>query len=199
MRFLQKATVLVIATAFLPFLAQAAPITYQAILSGPAEAPPNNSPGTGSTRVTIDTDASTLTVGFEFADLIGTTIAAHIHAPTEIPFEGTASVLTMTPTFEDTPLGVTSGSYGPRTFDLTLAASYNQTRLAEENLTPEQAELLLANSLAEGRAYLNIHSTEFPGGEIRGFLTPIPLPAALPLLIAGLLALGWTAAPRRAA
>lgn len=32
----------------------------------------------------------------------------------------------------------------------------------------------LAGSLAAGTAYLNIHSSSFPGGEIRGFLVAVP-------------------------
>jgi CHRD domain/PEP-CTERM motif len=36
------------------------------------------------------------------------------------------------------------------------------------------AEAALAAGLDAGRAYLNIHSTAYPGGEIRGFLVPEP-------------------------
>ena len=119
MRFLPKAAILAVAAACLAWPAAAVPVTYIASLSGPAEDPPVPSPGTGSAAVVIDTVAHTLHVKVDFADLIGTTTAAHIHGPTLVPFEGTASVITAVPFFPGFPLGVTSGSYD-QIFDLTM-------------------------------------------------------------------------------
>jgi len=42
----------------------------------------------------------------------------------------------------------------------------------------------LASALAEGKAYLNIHTTMFPGGKISGFLA-IPEPATIGLIAIG--------------
>ena len=41
------------------------------------------------------------------------------------------------------------------------------------------AETTLFNGLFAGTEYLNIHTTAFPGGEIRGFLSPVPEPAGV--------------------
>jgi hypothetical protein len=49
-----------------------------------------------------------------------------------------------------------------------------------------------------GRAYINFHTTQFPGGEIRGALiAPIPEPETYALMLAGLGAIGWVARRRK--
>ena len=169
---------------------QAMPITYIAALDGLSEFPANSSPGTGHASVELDPSAHLLRVMFSFADLLGTTTAAHIHGPTATPGAGNAGVITVTPYFTGLPLGVISGSYD-ETFDTTLAATFNAVFLAAVGGTAAAAETALAASLADGTAYLNIHTSVFPGGEIRGFLqtAATPEPATLGLLLTGILAL----------
>lgn len=165
--------------------AHAAPITYGATLSGPAEAPPVPSPGTGSTIVTYDPATHMLRVEAEFAGLLAPTTAAHIHLPTPVPFEGTAGVATQTPSFVGFPLGVTAGTFD-NTFDLMLPSNWNPAFVTASGGSTALAEARLAVALENGTSYLNIHSAAFPGGEIRGFLTPVPEPAALTLMTAAL-------------
>ena len=156
--------------------ALAAPVTYDVVLNGLNEAPPNASPGTGVGTVTIDAVAHTMEVNFSWTGLIGTTSACHIHAPTAVPLTGTAGVATTTPSFAAFPNGVTSGEY-LNNLDLTLASSYNPSYVTANGGTTASAEAALFAAIGAGRAYLNLHSTAFPGGEIRGFLIPAPVPA----------------------
>lgn len=170
--------------------AVASPLAYFAILNGPSEAPPNSSPGTGTAEVTIDTVAHLLVVDVVFSGLVAPDTASHIHCCTATPFTGTAGVATTVPTFTGFPLGVTSGTY-THTFDLTLAASFNPAFVTAHGGTPATAEAALAAGVNSGNAYLNIHSQEFPGGEIRGFLEPVPEPGTWLLAGVSLLGLGF--------
>ena len=182
--FLSAFLALVLAIIGLPSQGLTGPITYKANLDGPSEEPPNASPGTGFTEVIIDTVAHTLLVDVTFSGLLGTTTASHIHAATGLPLTGTAGVATQTPTFTGFPLGVTSGTYD-HLFDLTLASSWNPPFITAHGGTPAGAEAALAAALAAKRAYLNIHSTFRPAGEIRGFLVT-PAPATMLLFGTGL-------------
>ena len=147
---------------------------------GVAESPPSGSPGTGFAIVIIDPIAHTMEVKVTFAGLLGTTTASHIHCCTAAPGTGLAGVATVTPTFTGFPLGVTSGTYD-HTFDLMDAGSWNSPFITAHGGTPGGAEAALLAGLAAGEAYLNIHSTYRPGGEIRGFLA-VPEPGSLALL-----------------
>lgn len=172
--------------------AVAAPLVFQAFLDGPSESPANASPGTGFTTVTIDPTAHTLTVDVQFQDLLAGVTASHIHVingPGDANTSDTLGpVATTTPTFLGFPSGVTSGTYF-NTFDMTLASSYRAGWITDSGGTTALAEQQLFAGIMTGRAYLNIHSSQFPGGEIRGFLAPVPEPASMAALGLGALAL----------
>lgn len=165
-------------------IASADILVYTAALDGPSESPPNASPGVGTATLTIDTTARTFRLVTSFSGLLGTVTAAHIHGPTAVPFAGTASVMTQTPTFSGFPSGVTFGSYD-MTFDMTQTGSWNGSFVTGNGGTAAGAETAFMNAVAQGRAYLNIHTTSFGGGEIRGFFVPTPGVTAL-LGLAGL-------------
>jgi CHRD domain-containing protein len=156
--------------------AHGAVITYKASLSGPNESPPNASPGVGTAQVDVNTTTNLMHVFVTFSGLTGNTTASHIHAPTLVAGTGTASVATTTPTFAGFPLGVKFGTYDV-ILDLTLASSYNPSYVTANGGTTAGAEAALLAALAADKAYLNIHSSTFGGGEIRGFLVEMTTPA----------------------
>jgi hypothetical protein len=155
--------------------AQAVPIFYNISLNGANESPPNASPGIGSGVVIIDTQAHLMSINLSFSGLLGNATVAHIHAATAVAGTGTAGVATTTPTFLGFPSGVTSGGYS-MTFNMLNPSSYNPSFIAANGGNPFAVELALANAAAAGKAYFNLHTTVFPGGEIRGFLTPAANP-----------------------
>jgi hypothetical protein len=170
--------------AIIPLTSSAGIFIFDANLSGPAESPTNASPGTGFAQVTFDNTANTMEVNVTFSGLTGTTTASHIHAATASPFTGTAPVATTTPTFTAFPLGVSSGSYD-HIFDMTQATSYNSSFIGGGTVAAAEAALL--NDMLAGETYLNIHTTTFGGGEIRGFLTQVPEPSLSALFALGLI------------
>lgn len=146
---------------------------YWVSLSGPAEVPSNNSPGIGKAIITIDAVANTMRVQSTFSGLLAGVTASHIHAPTAVAGTGTAGVATTTPTFTGFPSGVTAGTYD-NTFNMLLASSYNPAYVTANGGTPASAWVALRTAISAGKSYLNIHSTMFPAGEIRGFLNACP-------------------------
>lgn len=151
--------------------ANAATVVYVGTLSGANESPPNASAAIGSATVTIDTTLQTMRVQATFSGLSGTTTAAHIHCCVATPLTSTAGVATTTPSFVGFPLGVTSGSMN-QTYDMTLASSYNAAFITANGGTTASAWSTLVTGIDTQRAYFNIHTSAFGGGEIRTFFTP---------------------------
>lgn len=170
---------------------------YTAVLDGPSEAPPNGSPGHGTATVTFDLDLITMRVQASFAGLTGNVTASHIHCCTTVPGAGTAGVATVVPTFTGFPSGVTAGTYD-HTFDMALASSYNAAFITAHGGTVSGALNDLLAGIDAGKGYLNIHTRTFPGGEIRGFLAPVPEPETYAMMLAGLGVLGAAARRRKA-
>lgn len=184
-----RLSLLLIAVLFSCAPLAALPVTFIANLDGPSESPANASPGTGFVQVIIDSDANTMRVIATFSGLVAGNTAAHIHVingPGDTNTSDTLGpVATTTPTFSGFPTGATAGAYD-QTFDMTLASSYRAGWITDSGGTTALAETQLFSGIAEGRAYFNIHSSTFPGGEIRDFLAEIPEPGTLGMLCLGL-------------
>ena len=140
---------------------------YTTHLTGANESPANTSTGTGDATVNFDLLTHTLSIDLSFSGLSAATIASHIHCC--VP-PAVAPVATQVPSFTAFPLGVTSGNYS-HTFNTLDSATWNPTFVLANGGNTAGAEAALAAGLTAGTSYLNIHTTAFPAGEIRGFLT----------------------------
>ena len=135
-------------------------------LSGAQETPVNTSPATGFGTMTFDTSAITLTLNnISYSGLTTNSTLAHIHGP-GAPGVSAGVLYGMSPNF--TTLGSTSGTFSGT---LTLVAGTGGFSIAQQ-----------VSQLEGGLWYLNVHDANFPAGEIRGQILPIPEPSEMALL-----------------
>jgi CHRD domain len=192
---MKSATLAVAVSLLLGTTAFAGPVYYSTLLNGLNEGPPNISPATGFAEVAIDSVAQTMHVHIDFSGLIGTTTASHIHCCETTPFaNANVGVATQTPRFIGFPTGVTSGTYD-HDFDLTQASTYNPAFVtAQGGLANAEAALLAG--IANNETYLNIHTTVYPAGEIRGILS-LETPEPGTFLLAGAMLAGLLSRRRK--
>lgn len=171
---MKSAACLIVAVAGLATSAQAQFITFTATLSGAQEVPAVTTPALGTATLVLNTVTNQFTIDLQFSGLTAPVTVAHIHraaagvnGPVIIGLDG----MTLSggrPSWNLISPGVTSfNSGGPLNAPFAFPA----------------AEV---SNLIAGNTYFNVHSSAFPGGEIRGQI--IPTPGALAL--AGLAALG---------
>jgi hypothetical protein len=179
-----------------PFPATASTFTYATALAPEAV----GATGTGSATVIYDDAAHTLSITTGWSGLSGNTTVAHIHCCVATAGTGTVGIAVTPGTLPGFPTGVQAGNYSV-TLDLTNPSTYTASFLTSfGNGTAASGEAALVAGLNTGISYLNIHSSTFGGGEIRGFLTPVPEPSsAAPLAGVLCVAAGIAARKRRAA
>jgi hypothetical protein len=162
--------------------------SYRAVASGALQDPPNASPGTS--LVTIEVGGTQMLVDMPFRDLLGTTTDAHIHCCTSAAFTGVAPVAVP---FEGFPTGVHAGTYS-NAIPLDDEMSYDPAFLSANGGTASSAESALIDAINANEAYVNIHTSLYPNGEIRGWLVaapPVPEAAEWSMLAVGLAGLMW--------
>jgi hypothetical protein len=166
-----------VASAFAVMLAAtnavAATHTFSANLTGAQEVPPTGSPATGQCTVTLDDVTGAVTVSGTFAGLSTPASAAHIHG---LAGPGVPAGVLI-------PLTVPSATSGSITGGGTLTGAN------------------IAGMIA-GQTYVNVHSTMFSGGEIRGQIlasAPATNPWSLVILSASLALAGGILLVRRRA
>jgi hypothetical protein len=199
MRFWATALTLpVMALAAIALTAPAAEasLVFDATLSGGGENPPNASTATGTATLTLT--GNTLNVDITFSGLAGMSFFQSIHccsAP-----GSNSGIAVFFPGFPTT----ISGTY-VQNLDLTNPSIYFPGFVTTSGGTVASAEAALIAGLDAGDTYVNIPDVLFPGGEIRGFDTPVtssssvPEPASLALFGAALASLALLRRRRKAA
>lgn len=139
-------------------------ITFTATLTGANEVPPRATTATGTATVIIDDVTGKGTITISFSGLSTTVTGAHIHCCAAPGANG--PVIVPFDSFLNLSADKLSGSLTNFAFTLTAAQ---------------------VTAMKNGLAYVNVHSSQFPGGEIRGQLAAVPEPSTLLLLGTGLL------------
>lgn len=146
-------------------LANAATIQLAASMDG-AQANAGNGTGssaTGSATMTLDDQTNLFTFDIQWTDLEGDLTVAHFHGPA--------------------PRGVNAGVQVDILDDALFDVGPNSSS-GSLVLSAQQAA-----DVVNGLWYINIHSTRDPGGEIRGQVEVVPVPAAAWLFVSGLAAM----------
>jgi hypothetical protein len=130
--------------------------------------------------------------GLQTVDVNDNLVAAHIHAgATAVP--GTTAGVVWgffgAPFNDNNPNDVVTtpffGAVGG-----TISGKWDLPEGNNTNLTAQLPNIL------SGHSYINFHTTQFPGGEIRGQILPVPEPETYALMLVGLGA-GFLARKRR--
>ncbi len=133
--------------------------------------------GSGSGTLSLDTVANTLTFNnIGWSGLSADSIASHIHGPAAVG-ASTGVLYPLDPTYTTVGTGIRSGTFAGT---LSLVAGTGGFTIAQQ-----------VSQLEGGLWYMNIHSTAFPGGEIRGQIIVVPEPSTLALLGLGTAGLLW--------
>jgi hypothetical protein len=130
--------------------ASAQVVELRAVISQAQEVPPTGSPASGNAIMFYNVATNTFDLLVSINGMTNAPSASHIHE-------------------------AAAGVNGPVVTDLGGASAYTRTG---NNLTATFRDVRHQGAplaLLQGRAYYNIHSTQFPGGEVRGQLIAQPV------------------------
>jgi hypothetical protein len=125
---------------------------FEAVLTGPGEVPPTTSTGEGLASFLLSQDGSTLYYTLEVTGASSTVNAAHIH------LRHTGEIVVNLCGAGSAPACATEGVIATG----SITASSLVGSLAGHSLND------LLSVMRSGGTYVNVHTTNFPGGELSG-------------------------------
>ena len=135
-------------------------------LSGFQEVPAVSTEAEGEFHARISEDATQIDYELSYSDLEGSVTQAHIHFGQRDVNGGISVWLCGNPSATVTPpAGTQACPPSPATITGTLTAANVVGPAGQGIAAGEFAELIKA--IRAGKTYANVHSTKFPGGEIR--------------------------------
>src|SRR6476646_3893709 len=137
-------------------------ITLRATLRGSHEVPAINSNGTATFKATIHPDG-TINFKVTFANLTSNAILSHLHFGEDHVAGGVMIFLCG----GDSQPACPAATFG--SFEGTITAA-NVTGPAGQGITAGDLASAL-RAVRQGASYANLHSANFPGGELRGQVT----------------------------
>jgi hypothetical protein len=138
------------------------------LLSGYQENPDVSTVARGTFNIDIDEDAQTITYELSYSGLEGTVTQAHVHFG-KVAINGGVSFFLCGTAASPGPAGTpTCPQEG--TVERTIGAAdiIGPAGQGIEAMNFEE----LAKALQRGNTYANVHSTKWPGGEIRAQISP---------------------------
>jgi hypothetical protein len=143
------------------------------LLNGVKEVPVVSTTGTGSFAVNLAQDGTSISYVLKYELLEGDITQAHIHIGPEQNTGGISVWLCSNLPFQPTgptPLGVQPCPASPGQVSGVITASDVVGPAGQGVASGEFDELL--NLIEAGKTYVNVHSSKFPGGEIRSQIVP---------------------------
>jgi hypothetical protein len=145
--------------------------SFKARLQSFHEVPAISSPAEGTFRARLNSDGTSLHYTLTFSGLTAPVTQSHIHFGQKHTAGGIMVWLCSGPTNVDpTKLAPTCPNEGTVEGDLTAANIVQpgaQPPALGQGIAPGEFEEFL-RALREDAGYVNVHTTNFPGGEIRG-------------------------------
>lgn len=137
---------------------------FRESLSGYEEVPAVSTVASGEFRAEISRDDSSISYELSYADLEGTVQQSHIHFGQKSVNGGI--VVFLCTNLGNGPAGTQLCPTPPATITGTITAANIGAGANAQGIAPgEFAELLRA--IRAGQTYANVHSTKWPGGEVR--------------------------------